>query len=381
MGNQNSNVSLKILVKDSVPKNKKGYIIAVTQPWRFHDYKIIEVRENEPFDNYIVSSPTTEYALVDTWDEFSESRLARFRCRYPCLIIFKNIEEYKTAMNHVKPTKKYEWKRFSEYVEPHIELNSAGDARYSPLFMKINNVSIEEYYQLYCKGWKYAGIDNWKDAKSLEPLQFIPVTHRWTREEVERDKDFLYIFTDNLMRRSGNNRIERGWYLQQFGSTDLFYPNTTQAVIRGLDNAFPISTMKDCYKTQLENINVCDKVWDSEIDLIQKALQSRRFKGIKFSAQHPFGQGVYSNFSEELSTLINLKLKKIGIDNLNCRPLVKNFEEMVKNGYRNYFFKNPSMFYELAVLGKTHVFTERFATTNNTQVRYYCELLNEYYNL
>lgn len=361
--------------------HKDKYITAVMQPWRFNSYQIVPVEDEEYFDNYIELSEHTTYAIVDKWNPFSEAQLSRFRAIYMCLVIFESEEEFELAMNSVKPKKRYEWKQFAVGTERSIELNSAGDARFSPLFMRNNGISIEEYYQLYCKGWKYAGYDNWKDVKGFEPLEFIPITNNWTREEVEEDKDFLYIFTDNLTRRSGRNRIEGGWYLQQFGSTDLFYPNVTQAVIRGLDNAFPITTMKDCYKKQLDNINVCDKVWNSEIELIQKALQSGRFKGVKFSAQHPFGQGKYSHLPPKLFKLLSNKLATIGIDNYHQKPKILEFEQMVINGYKNYFYKNHSMLYELAVLGKDNVFTERYATTNNTQVRYYCDILNEYFNL
>lgn len=64
----------------------------------------------------------------------------------------------------------------------------------------------------------------------------------WTRSEVEKDAKSLYIFTDNTDRDSGSGLIDsNSRYAQKYGQ-DKHYPTRTQAVIRGLDNAMPIST-------------------------------------------------------------------------------------------------------------------------------------------
>lgn len=64
----------------------------------------------------------------------------------------------------------------------------------------------------------------------------------WTRSEVQKDTNSLYIFTDNTDRDSGSGLIDpNSRYAQKYGQ-GKHYPTRTQAVIRGLDNAMPIST-------------------------------------------------------------------------------------------------------------------------------------------
>lgn len=65
-----------------------------------------------------------------------------------------------------------------------------------------------------------------------------------TREYVLSNPDVLFLFTDNTNRTSGSNKIDpNSWYSKKYGN-NLCYPNITQAVIRGLDNAYPISTQR-----------------------------------------------------------------------------------------------------------------------------------------
>lgn len=70
----------------------------------------------------------------------------------------------------------------------------------------------------------------------------------WTRQEAEGDSRTLYVFTDNTDRDSGKNVVSRdGRYYQRFspqGGPDLHYPTVTSAVVRGLDNALPVSTQR-----------------------------------------------------------------------------------------------------------------------------------------
>ena len=66
----------------------------------------------------------------------------------------------------------------------------------------------------------------------------------YTRKNVREDKDSMYIFTDNTDRDSGKGVISNdSWYSQKYGCGHHF-PTVTSAVIRGLDNARPISTQR-----------------------------------------------------------------------------------------------------------------------------------------
>lgn len=71
--------------------------------------------------------------------------------------------------------------------------------------------------------------------------------HDVSRQEAIDNPNILYIFTDNTNRTSGENIIDRNSpYYKKYGDgqTDLFYPNSTRAVLRGLTNALPISTQR-----------------------------------------------------------------------------------------------------------------------------------------
>jgi hypothetical protein len=61
----------------------------------------------------------------------------------------------------------------------------------------------------------------------------ISVDHYWTRDEVAKDKDHVYIFGDNIQDSVPNPKTGK-WVV----------PGSTQAVIRGLPNAIGISTKK-----------------------------------------------------------------------------------------------------------------------------------------
>lgn len=64
------------------------------------------------------------------------------------------------------------------------------------------------------------------------------------RDKVSKDTKNLYIFTDNTDRDSGRNLIDpNSKYAKKYGK-DKHYPTQTQAVLRGLDNAMPISTQR-----------------------------------------------------------------------------------------------------------------------------------------
>lgn len=66
----------------------------------------------------------------------------------------------------------------------------------------------------------------------------------YNREEVAKDTKSLYIFTDNTDRDSGKGEIpEESWYSKKYGS-GKHYPKVTSAHIRGLDNAYPITTQR-----------------------------------------------------------------------------------------------------------------------------------------
>lgn len=88
----------------------------------------------------------------------------------------------------------------------------------------------------------YVSKDKTEPITSNSPIR--EYNGNWSRQEVEEDPTGLYIFTDNTDRTSGSNAInEDTRYAKKYGK-GKFFPTTTQAVIRGLDNAMPISTQR-----------------------------------------------------------------------------------------------------------------------------------------
>ena len=152
-------------------------------------------------------------------------------------------------------------------------------------------------------------------------IEIIPLTTFFIRESVEKDTDYIYLFTDNSNRTSGKNLIQDGWYKTKYGVNKfLRYPTMTQAVIRGLENVYPITTMVDEYRTQWKdyNFNQYKLIIDDEIDQILNILRTGKYKGIKYSAVMPFGKGKISNMKESSPLCweyLNIKLNRIKINN------------------------------------------------------------------
>lgn len=64
----------------------------------------------------------------------------------------------------------------------------------------------------------------------------------YTRKLVAENNNLMYIFTDNTDRDSGKTLVpNNSWYSQKYGK-EKHYPTVTTALIRGLNNAFPITT-------------------------------------------------------------------------------------------------------------------------------------------
>ena len=113
----------------------------------------------------------------------------------------------------------------------------------------------------------------------------------YNRESVEQDSKNLYIFTDNTDRDSGSTEIsQNSWYYKVYGNGEkpLHYPSVSTAQIRGLDNAFPISTQRwynDKYKGSTghwndEDLETLKDVVEKELDMIQQAWSSGAYNNI-----------------------------------------------------------------------------------------------------
>ena len=151
-------------------------------------------------------------------------------------------------------------------------------------------------------------------------MNIIPILTYFERDSVEQDREYIYLFTDNAGRTSGKIPIQDGWYKNKYGKNKILkYPTMTQAVVRGLNNAYPITTMVDDKRTQWKDSMFSEykSIVDDEIDQILKNLNI--YKGIKFSSVMPFGKGKISNMKETSPlcwNYLNTKLMEIKINNL-----------------------------------------------------------------
>ena len=101
----------------------------------------------------------------------------------------------------------------------------------------------------------------------------------WTRQEVNNNPDVLYIFGDNTNRTSGSNLISNdSKYARTYGLGKMF-PNTTAAIIRGMDNAMPVST-QHWYDPSTGKTRDAGRWNDSDIDDFKKVIDAE-FQAIK----------------------------------------------------------------------------------------------------
>lgn len=131
---------------------------------------------------------------------------------------------------------------------------------------------------------------------------------QYSRTTAKEDVQNLYIFTDNTDRTSGTTPIEdTSWYAVQYGNgKQLFYPSVTTAQIRGLENAYPISTQhyfNDEKKGSTGRWNDSDydqvvSVVEQELAQIQQAWDSGKYKNIILPAGGGFINGTKSQINE-----------------------------------------------------------------------------------
>lgn len=112
----------------------------------------------------------------------------------------------------------------------------------------------------------------------------------WTRQEVNDNPDVLYVFGDNTNRTSGSNPISNdSKYARTYGLGKMF-PNATAAIIRGMDNAMPVSTQhwydpttgrtKDAGRWNDSDIEEFKKVIDAEFQAIKDEWDTGKYRKI-----------------------------------------------------------------------------------------------------
>lgn len=101
----------------------------------------------------------------------------------------------------------------------------------------------------------------------------------WTRQEVNDNPDVLFVFGDNTNRTSGSNPISNdSKYARTYGLGKMF-PNATAAIIRGMDNAMPVST-QHWYDPSTGRTRDVGRWNDSDIEEFKKVIDAE-FQAIK----------------------------------------------------------------------------------------------------
>ena len=120
---------------------------------------------------------------------------------------------------------------------------------------------------------------------------------KYNREKVKNDNKNMYIFIDNKDRDGGHLLISNmSWYAKKYG-INKHYPTRTSAVIRGLDNAYPITLkhFNDVLWTN-EDIEEFKKTIDSDFDTIYNNIDRYENIIIPFNAD--------TNISKENTSIL-----------------------------------------------------------------------------
>ena len=151
-------------------------------------------------------------------------------------------------------------------------------------------------------------------------MKVLPIKEYYIRSEVEKDVDSIYLFTDNANRTSGRIPVDsNSWYYKMFKNRkeDICYSLSTQALIRGLNNAYPISTMvKSGVQWNDDLFLIFTRIIDFEIKLILDNYS--KFKCIKYNNEMPFGNANISQMNisaPKCWEYLNEKLLEINIIN------------------------------------------------------------------
>lgn len=160
------------------------------------------------------------------------------------------------------------------------------------------------------------------------------ISSTYTRQSVQNDSDSMYLFTDNAQRTSRptattENVDKNGWYYKKyksqtnkpihFGSLN----NPSSAVMRGLNNAYPISTMSAFGTDWTDaNFDLFKTTIDDEIAQIKKDLP--KFSKIKIGNFRIGQGGKFASLPERHQAYLDSKLLEIGIDNTGDKPKIIN---------------------------------------------------------
>jgi hypothetical protein len=197
-------------------------------------------------------------------------------------------------------------------------------------------------------GIKPIGEESTQPSTSVKVISNSKVDY--TRNLVENNPRTLYIFTDNTDRDSGSGLISKdSWYSKKYGE-GKHYPTMTTALIRGLDNARPISTQRWYNKTNKgvtgrwndSDINEFKTVISDEINEIKKAWASGNYDNIIIPSKDGFFDGAISKITKERTPALYNYLQESWNNFEQSLTSTQPFTS-VKEGVSELFDSNPEL--------------------------------------
>ena len=177
----------------------------------------------------------------------------------------------------------------------------------------------------------YEVLEEIQSTQQTSEVEIEVTNKKYSRNSLDNDSSSMYLFTDNAERTSRPNatssNITEGWYAEKYkDKTDkpLHYgseSNPTSAVIRGKNNAYPISTMS-AYGTNWtnENFDLFKITIDDEINQIKQDLP--KFKTLKLGNFRIGQGGRFAKLPSQHQSYLDSKLLELGIDNSGDIPKV-----------------------------------------------------------
>lgn len=124
--------------------------------------------------------------------------------------------------------------------------------------------------------------------ETIEEPIFYFQTKKVSRTDAKQNKSVLYLFEDNLERTSNKigGVVGKGWYSTKYASREktLYYGINDSSRLRGIQNAFPISTRLNGNNEQItsENLEQFKKHVENEINTIRMAWMTGAYNSVQF---------------------------------------------------------------------------------------------------
>ena len=171
-----------------------------------------------------------------------------------------------------------------------------------------------------------------KPTQQASEVKIEVINEKYSRDSLDNDSDSMYLFTDNAKRTSTRKNVpdnidKDSWYYKKYKNTTdrpLHYgtlSNPTSAVIRGKNNAYPISTMSAMgVNWTNENFDLFKDTIDDEIVQIKQDLS--KFKTLKLGDFRIGQGGRFAKLPSQHQSYLDSKLLELGIDNSGKSPKV-----------------------------------------------------------